>query len=69
MDVAWNYKRNILYVADTYNHKIKYVTGLSDSHKQKLYNNGGVNAAAGGIAGATGGVVHSLPLPVKVNKL
>jgi len=66
MDVAWNYKRNILYVADSYNHKIKYVTGLSDSHKQNHYNNGGGNTTTGGIPGSTGGSVHTLPLPVKV---
>lgn len=65
MDVAWNYKRNILYIADSYNHKIKYVTGL-EGHKQNHYNNGGGNAATGGIVGSTGGSVHTLPLPVKV---
>lgn len=66
MDVAWNYKRNILYIADSYNHKIKYVTGLSDNHKQNHYNNGGGNTTTGGIPGSTGGFVHTLPLPVKV---
>ncbi|CAI6356454.1 unnamed protein product [Macrosiphum euphorbiae] len=68
MDVAWNHKRNILYVADSYNHKIKYVTGLSDSHKQNHYNNGGGNTTTGGIPGSTGGSVHTLPLPVKLNE-
>lgn len=65
MGVAWNYKRNILYIADTYNHKIKYVTGLSDSHKQSHYNNSNGNAASG-IVGSTSGSVNTLPLPVKV---
>lgn len=65
MDVAWNYKRNILYVADSYNNKIKYVTGL-DGHKQNHYSNGVGNATTGGIVVSTGGSVHTLPLPVKV---
>jgi len=64
MDVAWNHKRNILYIADSYNHKIKYVTGLSDSYKQNHYNNTGVNASGG--IGSSNGSVHTLPLPVKV---
>lgn len=63
MGVAWNYKRNTLYIADSYNHKIKYVTGLSDNHKQNYYN---ANGNTGGIAGSTGGTVHTLQLPVKV---
>lgn len=65
MDVAWNFKRNILYVADSYNHKIKYVTGLSDNPKLNHYNNGGGNPSPGG-TGSIGGSVHTLPLPVKV---
>lgn len=63
MDVAWNHKRNILYVADTYNNKIKYVTGLSDSHKQSHYKPS-VNMTSG-IATTTSSV-NTLPLPVKV---
>lgn len=66
MDVAWNYKRNVLYVADSYNNKIKYVSGLSDNHRQNFYRNGGGNGFAGGIAGSACGTVHTLPLPVKV---
>lgn len=69
MDVAWNYKRNILYIADSFNHKIKYVTGLSDNHKQNHYNNGGSNATAGGNTSSSGGSVHTMPLPVKVSSL
>lgn len=65
MDIAWNHKRNILYVADSYNHKIKYINGISDSHKQNHYNNGSGNAMTGGMA-SPGGSVHTLPLPVKV---
>ncbi|VVC24073.1 Six-bladed beta-propeller, TolB-like,Thioredoxin-like fold,NHL repeat,Thioredoxin domain [Cinara cedri] len=66
MDVAWNYKRNVLYIADSYNHKIKYVTGLSDN-KQSYYNNSS-NSASGGINGPASGMVHNLPLPVKLNE-
>jgi len=64
MAVAWNHKRNILYIADSYNHKIKYVTGLSDSYKQNHYNNSGVNLNSG--IASNNGSVHTLPLPVKV---
>lgn len=64
MDVAWNHKRNILYVADTYNNKIKYVTGLSDSQKQNHYKPNSVNMTSG-VATSTGSV-NTLPLPVKV---
>lgn len=63
MDVTWNHKRNILYIADSYNHKIKYVTGLDG--KQVHYNNSGGNSGAG----FSGGLVHTLPLPVKVDRL
>lgn len=64
MDVAWNHKRNILYVADTYNNKIKYVTGLSESHKQNRYKANSVNMTSGIASNA--GSVNTLPLPVKV---
>lgn len=53
MGVTYNYKRNVLYIADSYNHKIKCVTGLDNKQ-----NHSGPSA---------GGLVHSLALPVKVN--
>lgn len=65
MDVAWNYKRNTLYIADTFNHKIKYVTGLSENHKKNYYNNTKGNVPGAIIATMTGSV-NTLPLPVKV---
>lgn len=67
MDVTWNYKRNVLYIADSYNHKIKYVTGLSDNKQSSYYNTG--NMASGGSSGPSSGMVHTLPLPVKVCEL
>lgn len=63
MDVAWNHKRNVLYIADTYNHKIKYVTGLSDSYKQNHYNNASVVSSS---IASNNASVHSLHLPIKV---
>lgn len=64
MDVAWNYKRHTLYIADTYNHKIKYVTGLSENHKKNHYNNNKGNVP--GVIPTAAGSVNTLPLPVKV---
>ncbi|XP_050528956.1 NHL repeat-containing protein 2 [Daktulosphaira vitifoliae] len=60
MAVAWNRKKNTLYVADTYNNKVKCVTGIVGGPIQNQNSTDpGSNAK---------GNVHALPLPVKLNE-
>ncbi|XP_050434069.1 NHL repeat-containing protein 2-like [Adelges cooleyi] len=61
MAVAWNRKRNTLYVADTYNNKVKCVTGIVGGGSVHNANSTDPNLSAKGN-------VHALPLPVKLNE-